>query len=38
MAEIVVISLLGAAGALFALSRAMHHTWRIEVIRHEGEK
>ena len=40
MAEfgIAFVSLLGMGGALFALSRAVHHTWHIEVIRHEGEK
>lgn len=36
MAEIVAISMLGAAGALFALYRAAHHTWQIEVIRSES--
>lgn len=36
MAEIVAISVLGAAGALFALYRAVHHTWHIEVIRSES--
>lgn len=38
MAEIIVISLFSIAGALFALRRAVHHTWHIELIKHEGDK
>lgn len=36
--EIVIISLFSIGGALFALRRALHHTWHIEVIRHELDR
>jgi|GEM_PF-3342064 len=36
MAEIILISLIGAGCATFALHRAWHHTCHIEVIRHNA--